>query len=63
MRTSLLGEANGKEYREGETWIEGCKSCRCPAEGSKAAWCSTRTCDAGAAPDAREDVTEGGAAE
>jgi hypothetical protein len=34
----------GREYQVGDTWNDGCLSCRCPAEGAKSLWCSSTAC-------------------
>jgi hypothetical protein len=31
---------NGKEYQEGDTWMDGCQACLCPAAGSKSTYCA-----------------------
>ncbi len=53
----------GREYGEGETWTDACKSCRCPGEGTKSVWCFPLSCDGGVDSETGDDATDSGAGE
>ena len=49
---SYVCKYKGHDYHVGDTWTDGCLSCRCPPEGAKSAWCNYPACaDAGADAD------------
>ena len=49
----------GTDYHEGDTWIDGCQACRCPAEGSKATWCNPPASCADASVDGQSGAAGG----
>jgi hypothetical protein len=49
----------GHGYQVGDTWTDGCKSCRCPSEGSKSVWCFPLSCSDGSV-DGGADADKGG---
>ena len=49
----------GHSYQVGDTWTNGCQSCRCPSEGSKSVWCNPLSCADGSV-DGSADADEGG---